>query len=320
MKPSRKAFFILALISLLLSAFFANRSWAKDFKANASPMIIRDAELLDANQIAMWIMNNCTNSRHPVTGSAGFYYPRGTENTCIYMAGLWFAGKVSGELRTACSDYNVEYQPGKILPNGNPDNPELEKYRIYKIKPGDSADPNDPNYNRDYAEWPLEDGAPVDANGNPLIIGDQTLWCVMNDGDQSLHNSCYNTNPLNLEVQLLAWAFDDDSPLGKTVFLQYTIINTSQQPIVDAYVGLAMDPDLGNAVDDGSACDTTLNMTYVYNRGNVDLVYGAEVPALGVCLLRGPVVPSPGQTAFQFLHAPIPNARNLNLTANTVYY
>jgi len=320
----QKKSFFRAGILLLLSAcfvFWSGISIAANLRKNMVPATKRHARLIDANEIAMMIMNNGTFARDPITGSGACFYPSGSDQSLIFVAGLRMAAKVNGEIRTACADYNTEYQPGIILPDGNADNPDLEKYRVYKIKPGDSADPNDPNYNKDYADWLLTDGAPRDENGLPLILGDQTLWCVMNDKDSNLHASAYNTQPLNIEVQLLAWAFDDDAtPLGKTVFLQYTIINKGTDPITDAHIGFFVDPDLGDANDDGSACDTTLNLTYCYNRGDYDAAYGVEVPAVGICLLQGPVVPSPGDEAFQFMHEPIKNARLLDLTSNTVYY
>lgn len=286
-----------------------------------STLTKRDSALIDANQISMIVMNNGTFARDPMTGGAAFYYPKETDKKLIYAAGVEIAGKVNGEIRTAAANYNIEFQPGKILSTGMADDPELEKYRIYKIKPGDSADPGSPNYNVDYAEWPVEDGAPVDAHGNPLIIGDQTLWLVMNDADESLHAGCYNTEPFNLELQLLIWAFDDDSTaLGKTVFMQYTLINKSAELIEDAYIGIWSDADVGDANDDALACDTTLDLTYAYNGEDRELMYGINVPAVGVCLLQGPAVPSDGETAFQFLHAPIPNARNLGMTSTSAYY
>ncbi len=296
-------------------------SYAKEQNPMLQSTVMRDSAWIDANQIAMIIMNNGTFARDPKTGNAALFYPRGTDKTAIYAAGLRIAGKINGEIRTACADYLTEYQPGVILPDGKPDNSDLEKYRVYKIKPGDSANPTDPNYNPDYAEWPISDGAPVDVIGNPLILGDQTLWCVMNDGNETLHGGGYNTKPLNIEVQLLAWAYDDDTtPLGKTVFLQYKIINKGTETIEDAYIGIWSDPDLGDANDDEMACDTTLNLTYVYNGKNVDAMYGSDVPAVGLCLLQGPAISSPGETAFQFLHDPIANARLLGMTSSTVYY
>ncbi len=295
---------------------------AKELKKIYLPFIQKDAKMLDANQISMYVLSNGTTCRHPETGNAGLFYPKGTENNCVYVAGLWIAGKVSGQIRTACADYNSEYQAGNILPDGSPDNPTLEKYRVYKIKPGDSANPSDPNYNIDYAEWPVTDGAPIDKAGNPLIIGDQTLWCVMNDGNADLHSNCYNTQPLNIEVHLLTWAFDENtSPLGKIVFLHYTIINKGADHIEDVYIGMYLDPDLGFASDDNCACDTTLNLTYCYNGKDMDGVYGTAVPAVGFCLLQGPIISSSGDDeAQQFFHDPIQNAKTLNITANMRYY
>jgi len=143
----------------------------------------------------------------------------------------------------------------------------------------------------------------------------------MNDKDLNLHNRTYYTAPLNIEAQLLAWAYNDDTtPLGKTVFLQYTIVNKGIDTIEDVYFGIWSDPDLGDPNDDEMACDTTQNLIYVYNGRDVDAMYGVDVPALGICLLQGPVVPSRGDNAFQFMHDPIPNAKLLNMTSCSVYY
>jgi len=316
----RKIILGIVVVTLFFSSIATEFAFSKSLKAIHHSTIKRDSTWIDANQIAMIVMNNGTFARNPLTGNSALVYPKGSNKYAIYCAGIWIAGKINGEIRTACADYNTEYQPGVVLPNGNADNPDLDKYRVYKIKPGDSANPNDPHYNKDYAEWPIADGAPIDENGIPLIIGDQTVWCVMNDKDVNLHNGAYNTPPLNIEVQLLAWAYDDDTPLGKTIFMQYTLINKNPDTIEDAYIGIWSDPDLGDAVDDEMACDTTLNMIYVYNGKDVDAMYGIQVPAVGVCLLQGPAIPSIGENAFQFMHDPIPNAKLLNMTSSMVYY
>ena len=311
---------ILLLASVIVLGFL-NETCAKDFKKLTSLVTINDAKMLDANQVSMYVLNNGSTCRNPETGNAGLFYPKGTEKNCVFVAGLRIAGKVNGQIRTAAADYNTEYQGGKILPGGTPDDPSLEKNRVYKIKPGDSANPSDPSYNVDYAEWPVADGAPIDESGNPLIIGDQTLWCVMNDGNANLHAICYNTQPLNIEVHLLAWAVDENTtPLGKTVFLQYSIINKNEYSIEDAYIGMYLDPDLGFANDDNCACDTTLNLTYCYNGKDMDEVYGTAVPAVGFCLLQGPHVSSFGDEAKQFLHNSIKNAKTLDITSNMRYY
>ncbi|HDP97749.1 MAG TPA: hypothetical protein ENN22_01000 [bacterium] len=320
MAITKKFRYQLVILLLLNFVLMLTTLSAKLGTTSANSMMVRDAKQIDANQISLWLMNNGTFARHPVTGNAGMEYPAGSEKYLIYVAGLRIAGLVDGEIRTACADYNTEYQGGVILPSGKPDDPTLEKYRIYKIKPNDSADPASPNYNKDYAEWPVADGAPLDDNGEPLIIGDQTLWMVMNDGNQTLHNGCYNTLPLNVEVQVLAWAIDDDTALGKTVFLHYTIINKSQKSINDAYVGLYVDPDLGDANDDKAACDIAFDLSYDFNGDDFDEVYGHQIPAVGLCLLQGPAIALPGNQALQFLHDPIPDAQLLNMTVNMVYY
>jgi len=316
----KKTFMLMLSVCLFLWNW-VDQSLAQKRFQNSLLVVDRDAELIDANQISMVVMNNGTFARDPMTGNSGFYYPKGSDKKMIFAAGVEIAGKVNGEIRTACANWNVEFQPGKILGTGVADNPDLEKYRIYKIKPGDSADPASPNYNVDYADWPVEDGAPVDAFGKPLSLGDQTLWFVMNDANANRHMNCYNTEPLKLEIQVLVWAFDDDSAaLGRTIFMQYTMINKSQDLIEDAFVGIWEDVDVGDSNDDALACDTTLNLTYAYNGDDSDPMYGTEIPAVGVCLLQGPIVPSDGETAVQLLHDPILNARNLNMTSTSAYY
>ncbi len=126
----------------------------------------RHAVLLDANDVRTWVINDGTLGRDPLTGNAGFEYPAGSGKTVVYVTGLWISGLVSGEVRTACADYQTEFQAGQILPTGVPADPELPSYRIYKIRPGDSADPASPHYNAEYAEWPAAHGVPTNPDGS----------------------------------------------------------------------------------------------------------------------------------------------------------
>ncbi|MCR4438046.1 MAG: FlgD immunoglobulin-like domain containing protein [bacterium] len=308
-----------AALSVLVASLATAGTCLK--QVGSSSQTTQPAVQLDANDVCTWVINNGTLGRHPLTGNAGYEYPAGSGKTVVYASGLLISGVVNGEVRTACSHYNVEFQPGRILPGGAPDNPELPVYRIYKIRPGDSADPASPRYNPDYAEWPAAHGAPTNPDGSPLILGDATLWYVMNDANQHLHDVTYHTKPLNVEVQVLAWAFSCPAQaLHSTIFVEYTIINKGSQPIDDTYVGIFADPDVGNASDDGSACDTALDLTYAYNRALSDPVYGLGVPAWGVMLLQGPIVPAAGETAHQFRRGLIRDAKNLRPCANMAYY
>jgi hypothetical protein len=129
----------------------------------------------------------------------------------VYAGGLWFGSRVDGDVRVTVAEYSLEYQPGKILRGeecepGNPDtlcweDPALDRFRIYKIGRG-------PEYSADSLAWPVEDGAPVDAEGRPLLLGDQTLWSVYNDADEEYHtNTAGSRAPQNIEVQQTTFGF-----------------------------------------------------------------------------------------------------------------
>ena len=159
-----------------------------------------DYNYIAINQMKMWIGNNGMGSHDPNTDGAGLFWPGGENATisAVFTDGLVWGGKVNGEIRVNGDSYRYGLQAGKILSNGKDDNPFLSKYRIYKIRkdwnelpPGPTKD----KYQKDYDEWPGNDGAPFyDSNNDgvytpgidkPLFIGDEVLWCVMNDMDTS---------------------------------------------------------------------------------------------------------------------------------------
>ena len=88
--------------------------------------------------------------------------------------------------------------------------------------------------------------------------------------------------------------------------------------IDDAFVAVWADIDLGVANDDLMATDTLLQLIYAYNDGP-DVVYGDSTPAIGIGLLQGLAVPSPGDTALSFGKI-IPDHANLDVHATMNYY
>ncbi len=152
----------------------------------------------------------------------------------------------------------------------------------------------------------------VDVPG-PDVRGDQMLWSVYNDADPSLHtNPAGDSSPLDVEVQQTTFAFNQPGALANTVFMEWKIIHpgvASPPPgtafgdtLTDMYVGLWMDPDVGDPSDDLVGCDTTLGLGYCYNATNSDFVYGSSPPAVGIDLLQGPQ-PLPAAE-----HMPLPTA------------
>jgi len=186
-----------------------------------SPTTSGDFTVFDVNRVKTFVRNNGSFDRDPGTGNSGYEWPKGSGNTAIYASGLWLGAKsnVDGIVRAAVAEYSYEYDAGPILAGGVPADPGDSRYRMYKIKRGDNA-----STNPDYANWPVADGAPVDALGNPLVIGDMTVWCVFNEADPSVHVNM-NAPPLGVEVQMTMFAFNRADALGDVLFFKWKIIN-----------------------------------------------------------------------------------------------
>lgn len=257
-----------------------------------SPMVSGDYTVFDVNNIRTFVRNNGSFDRDPGTGNAGYEWPKGTGNTAIYASGLWIGSRSSdGVVRVAVAEYDYEYAAGPMIGQqwADPDDP---GYRMYKIKRGDNA-LNSP----DYAAWPVQDGAPVDENGKPLLIGDMTVWCVFNEADPSVHTNM-NAPPLGVEIQMTAFGFNRSDALGNAIFYKWKIINKGGRSLDSTYITIWSDVDLGDSGDDYDGCDTTLGLGITYNGDPVDGVYGSTPPATGFDFLQGPLVPgAPTDTA-----------------------
>ncbi len=280
-----------------------------------SSLFLDDDTRLDCNNLEMFIYNdgNFAYDHANVLGKTdGLYYPRGTTKTVVYSAGIWVGAKVNGDTRLAIAEYNSEFGYGPMV-NGSP-LPDESRFRVYKVRDTD----NDAT-NQDYANWPVDQGASVDVNGDPLILGNQMTWSVFNDAIPANHsNDAGSTEPLGIEIQHSAFGYSRSGPLGNVYFLKFKIINKGGNNLQDAYVSIWADPDLGNSSDDLVGCDTILGLGYCYNEGD-DATYGANPPAVGFDFLQGPVVPGqPTDTAFVSGEAR-PGFRNLKMVSFNKY-
>ena len=156
----------------------------------------------------------------------------------IWTSGLWLAAKVNGEVRAAASDYppQTDFVGSRFDESGNPYGNQDTTFRVFKISLGD----NEAN-NTDYAEWPLDFGAPVKENGLPLIYGNQTLWCCFTDAIENQRN--YNIcSPLFAEIHFTVWG---TKALDNIIFLRWEIFNKSDSLWRDSFVGFFVDADIG---------------------------------------------------------------------------
>ena len=272
----------IALCSLAFAEKPRDASFDRE-KPRHRPMIIDNTSYIDANNIKMIVTNHGSFAYDLTNQNSGLWYPKGTDKRCVYASGLWIGAKVNGELRLAVGAYAQEYSPGPILDDCQFADPADLRHKVYKIVRGDTT-------SFDYINWPSDLGAPVDENGKPLLIGDQTLWCVYNDADDNVHNTDEGkTDPLGVEIQQTVFAFDWKGPLGNVVFIKFKVINKCGNTLDSTYFSIWCDPDVGGASDDYVGCDTTLSVGFAYNATNNDNVYGSTPPCVGYDFFKGPI-------------------------------
>ncbi len=258
--------------------------------------------------------------------------PSSYNQSFLYQGGIAATGYVNGQLRAswmAKASLIQEFQPGKW--GTNPDDSDARFYVVNK---------SDAPGSRAYINWQtaVELGASFkDMDGDgvydpnvdvPDILGDRTSWTVYNDGtDISIRTDGLQTQPLGLEVHQQVFAFARDNELGNVVFLRYRMINVTENNIDSLIFSIWTDPDIGEATDDLIGSDIELSLGYCYNNGDDNDgtgPYGSNPPAFGVDFFQGPIVSSPGDTAYRFLGPQfgvdtIPDFRNLPLTSFTFY-
>lgn len=295
-------------------------------------------QYIAVNQVLMYVSNNGDGSHDPRTDGNGFYWPGGINavHAAVFEDGLIFGAKVGREIRVNGNTHRQGLQAGKII-NGVADDPGLEKYRVFKITknweslpPGAERDARQ----KDYNEWPIEDGAPYeDINGDgqptpgvdkPRFIGDETLWYVANDMDPQRSTFTYGALPMGLEFQTTIFAFKRTGALGDMVFKSYKIINKGNLTLRDMILSYWSDTDLGDAGDDFTGCDTSLSLGYTWNGDNEDgngsgQTYGTPPPAMGYDFFQGPIIPAGPTDSAKFGGTYRKGFRNLPMTAFVLY-
>lgn len=269
--------------------------------------------------------------------NADYEVPKGSGKTSLFSNSLWIGGlDGQGKLHFAGERYRQgsgssagtkpDFYAGPVM--------DSTKYSIYQdtawnyiwnLKKSEidyhRAHYWEPGYTpvHDIATWP-GNGDPAlgqahrlapfsDRNGDgiydpidgdyPEIRGDQALFFIFND-DRGWHQESQGAK-LRIEIHGMAYAFDrpNDTAFKNTVFLNYKIINRSQNIYTDNFFGVFSDIDLGYANDDYVGCDVMRGMYYGYNGTPVDgtgqsYAYGANPPVQGVVILAGPAMDSDG--------------------------
>jgi len=312
------------LLSLFLSiTLISNVLLGQSEKLMTWPEHYYNHKVSDINQIHASINNigGLDDYTGPLTGAHWLEVPDNYK-IIVYDQGLWVLGKINNFPHWSFGKWSQVYSPGPII-NGEPAiqiNPQDSlRYRVYKISVGDD------NSNPDYAEWPNDFGAPVNDVGNPLILGDQTLWTVYNGLDSSLtYRNWWNTNRdtlpvMPIEVQQMSYgragnSGDDVDIFSNVMFIEWTIINKGNETIDSTYLGLWTDIDFFGAYSNLPGIDTVNQLGFCWT--DIDSSSGliGPPPAVGYTLLYGPVIPATGQTAI-FRGKVLNDYRNMSLAS-----
>ncbi len=262
-------------VAVLITAMLSVRAFADG-----------EVTTLDDGNLYLFVSNNGTfafDSSASRGEYAGLYYPKNTYRWVMSGGGIWLAGKKGDQWRVTISGAESEFVPGPAYRR----TPAASPFPIYKITRGENYALND-----DYRNWPSALGAPVDAFGQPLIMGSQCLYTLFNDTDTAAHSSdIAGTLPLGVEVKLYAYTYDNtyqtyDTMMTQVVFLEYTVTNRSSDMIDSFIVTIYGDPDIGYSDDDRVGSDVETGMAYCYSEGSHDQYYGGKTPAVGICLLN----------------------------------
>lgn len=280
----------LICILLLVSSRFPDDPKKSGNKDN--PLTVISSKQMDANNIRTWFRNNGNFNKDP-SGNSGFEWPKGSGKFARYSSGLWMGALVGDDTLVALAEFDYEYLPGYVDGNGSPQGKDNPDYRIYIIDRNDTL-------SQDYRSWPFDQGAYGDSRGVPFKMGDQTMFFAYTDAYPESHNNIAgSTNPLKAQILQTNWSYKGANPysfLSNTVFTEYRIINRSNQVWRKFNTAIWSDDDLGDSNDDAVGCDSLLDMTYMYNFDNNDPNYGTAPPAVAFQILRGPLVPSSGDT------------------------
>ncbi len=257
--------------------------------------------------------------------SAGFIYPTPEydHTATIYAAALWMYGITESDTIVSANTFNNSQNltAGPIGESITSDF--IEKYfRIYHVQKAQISSHiqqyMNPNYNipEVILNWPAHGNtaneesyylAPfVDTNLNgvyepelgdyPVIKGDECAYYILNDKNDFTFDSDFEDllpDSLNIEVHVMAYLYDSDIPeINHTLFMNYRIINRSDNDYQKFRTAVWTDWDIGNSIDDYVGCDSTLNYYYGYNGDAEDQPatssqgYGIHPPAAGCLFLN----------------------------------
>jgi hypothetical protein len=323
-----KALPLLAILLLLNPAVFAGNKKGGSVsktsavtKSAASTGKVGDSYRLNINNINMPLNRSgviaAVNIPDPIPAISGEGGKFGGD-VFLFSAGFFLSGAANGNMfanAVASASLVEDYVPGTVE-SGQSD----PRAQMYVVKQEDEP------FSQSWIDWEdavalgadfydgNNDGVydPADLNGNgewdvdedrPDIIGDETVWCVYNDGLARSARRWNTVSPLGIEVRQTVFAFASKGAIGNIMFVRYrfkyTGLGTAGEPDVlnDCYFGVWSDTDLGDPEDDLIGSDSVRNVGYTYNDGpDNHTQYGSRPPAFFIDFFSGPISYIAGET------------------------
>ena len=154
---------------------------------------------------------------------------------------------------------------------------------------------------------------PVDLNGNgkwdpdedaPDLLGDETVWCVYNDGLAAAQRRWNTISPLGIEIRQTVFGFASAGAIGNLLFVRYRIKYVGLRPedpetLNDVYFGVWADPDVGENtgyLKNLVGCDTVRNAGYTYLKSPSSGDWGNQPPCFLIDFFSGPTAYIPNVT------------------------
>ena len=205
---------------------------------------------------------------------------RGTDEGYIFGAGIWLGAIVDGSKQVTVG-YNTNNCQTEMVPGNLPNEPGYtDPSEIVYI----STDYPNPNQR----PWPKG----YDKDGNPITVSQMDSWCQCNDLDPSRQFEAGQPLGVLLTTETYSWN-TDFRDVWDIAFIKYTVknIRPDHKTWEDAYIGFAMDPDIGDPANDLTGCFPDLNIGFAYSSDSLsDAEKVLEHPPgyIGIKFLDGP--------------------------------
>ena len=130
------------------------------------------------------------------------------------------------------------------------------------------------------------------------VYPDEMIYWIYNDNGNA-HTISLRSVPIQMEVQVQAFAYQTNDELNDMTFQRYKLINRAKNDIDSMYFAMFVDADLGCYTDDYVGCDIKRSLAYYYNQDALDGTTGCvcdqgvntycdKIPILGIDYFRGP--------------------------------